>query len=224
MMDESWAWARPIRDAHLSEKLLDRYTLKLLEREAWWEVYLRELQPHFPEELFFAGAGLLSEQERAARKQVIASARAMPWVDYFCAMDGDRVAAMFIGRQQQEDAYLMDLSVIHPDYRRKGLYSAFIQRLIAYTRALGFHRIQSTHAPSNNAVIIAKLKQGFSITGLEVHYEVGPNLMLTYFHSAEQKRAYEYRCGGVQLSKRMIESSQGTFQHLQKAIRQATGE
>ncbi len=222
MMDPRWAWAIPIRTAHLQEKLLGRYSLASLERMEWWDLYIRELAPHFPEELFFSLEGLLSEQERQARKRMIEAQGASPWVDYWCIRDGDRVAAMFLGRQQLEDVYLMDLSIVHPDDRRKGLYSALIQRLISYTQALGFHRILSSHAPSNNPVIIAKLKQGFRITGLELNAEVGPNLLLTYFHTPEQKRAYEYRCGATQLSRRMIESSQGSFARLQKNIEEAT--
>ncbi|ATB41110.1 hypothetical protein CYFUS_006572 [Cystobacter fuscus] len=224
MMDPRWEWALPIREAHLQEKLLGRYTLASLERKEWWDLYLRELAPHFPEELFFSLEGLLSEHERQARKRVIEAQGAAPWVDYWCIRDGEHVAAMFLGRQQREDVYLMDLSIVHPDARRKGLYSALIQRLISYTRALGFHRILSSHAPSNNPVIIAKLKQGFSITGLEIDAEVGPNLLLTYFHNPEQKRAYEYRCGGTHLSKRMVESSQGSFARLQSSIAKATGD
>ncbi len=59
-------------------------------------------------------------------------------------------------------------SAFLPEHRGKGLYSAMLRSVKDYVLGLGFQEISSRHNTTNNAVIVPKLKQGFTIPSLEV--------------------------------------------------------
>ncbi len=61
--------------------------------------------------------------------------------------------------------------------------------MIAYTAALGFRAIESSHAPSNNAALIPKLRAGFMIVSLGIDMREGPAVKLRYFHDREREEA-----------------------------------
>ena len=69
-------------------------------------------------------------------------------------------------------------AAVHPDYRRRGIYRAVIERVLETTRELGFTSVVSNHAPGNNPAIIAKLSLGFRIDRLELDALHGPSLWL----------------------------------------------
>ena len=46
---------------------------------------------------------------------------------------------------------------------------------------------------SNNVVIIANLKLGFHITGMEYSEELGPLVRLTYFHGKHRSQLFKQR-------------------------------
>jgi GNAT superfamily N-acetyltransferase len=64
-------------------------------------------------------------------------------------------------------------SAIVPEHRRQGLYTRLIGALEDEARALGCTRIDSHHRAANSAVLIAKLKAGYTIVGTEFSVEMG---------------------------------------------------
>ena len=78
-----------------------------------------------------------------------------------------------------------------PDYRGRGLYSAFLPKYLAYTTALGMERITTSHHPNNRAIMIAELKVGFDIVGLELHESHGPQIKMAYFIHADRRAGFE---------------------------------
>ena len=115
----------------------------------------------------------------------------------------------------------MQFTVVHTDYRKQGIYSEIIDRVLNYTKSLGFSRVLSCHAPFNNAVLVAKLKKDFKIIGMDVDAALGINVWLCYFHNEELKRAFEFRCGNIEFSKKLSEASLGTAEKLCQAISEA---
>jgi RimJ/RimL family protein N-acetyltransferase len=79
-----------------------------------------------------------------------------------------------------------------PAYRRRGLYSAFLPKYLAYAAALGYERVTTTHHPNNRAIMIAELKVGFDIVGLELHEGHGPLIKLAYFMHADRREGFEH--------------------------------
>lgn len=78
----------------------------------------------------------------------------------------------FIGwnYSRQESAFnlYMQNSAIFPEFRRQGLYTELLKKVVSIGTEIGFQTIYSRHVSTNNDVIIAKLKLGFKITSLEV--------------------------------------------------------
>jgi hypothetical protein len=63
-----------------------------------------------------------------------------------------------------------------------------VQRVIEHARSGGHVAVLSRHATDNNAVIVAKLKLGFFVSGFEYSEVYGPLVRLTFLLS-EQRRA-----------------------------------
>lgn len=118
-----------------------------------------------------------------------------PLSDFWAVKDGESVVMMGCGHQVDDRIYRMWHTHVHPDHRGKGLYGQYVRRVLAYSRDIGFRVVTSEHAPSNNAVIIAKLKAGFRVYALEMNAAAGPSLCLRYFHDPLELSAYQFRCG-----------------------------
>lgn len=218
-MNSAWDWTNPIREKHFGEPLAGRYALERLEASDYWPLHEVELRQHFPEEFYFDLRALASEAEQRARTRIEASEAAVRLADFWAVRDGDRIVAMFSGHQKDADTWRMWHTNIHPDYRRRGLYAEIIQRTLAYARELGFSVVVSEHAPSNNPVLIAKLKAGFRVAAMELDPAVGPSLVLKYFHDEAHRRAYEFRCGHASLDDGLIRSGFGAWSQLLEQIR-----
>ena len=76
-------------------------------------------------------------------------------------------------------------------YRGKGLYTAFLKQWLPYMEALGYERVTTTHHPNNRAILIAELKAGFDIVGLELHESHGPLVRMAYFVHDDRRRGFE---------------------------------
>ncbi len=101
------------------------------------------------------------------------------------------------GHQESSEAFYMRNSAVFPEHRRRGLYSALLTETLRRLSGLGFQRIYSRHSASNNAVIIPKLKAGFTITALEVTDSFGVLVHLTYLPHPLRRKMMEYRVGDV---------------------------
>jgi GNAT superfamily N-acetyltransferase len=101
------------------------------------------------------------------------------------------------GWQDSADSFYMGASVVDPALRRKGYYSQLVQYILDRTDELGFQSVSSNHILANNAVIIAKLKLGFTIKGIEVDAVHGTLLRLNYHHNELMKKAARFRVGAI---------------------------
>jgi GNAT superfamily N-acetyltransferase len=84
------------------------------------------------------------------------------------------------GWQDGDTSFYMAMSAIVPAHRRQGLYTALVRRVVAMARAEGFTEVWSRHRVDNNPVIIAKLKLGFTIRGLDMSPTFGPTVRLVH--------------------------------------------
>lgn len=86
--------------------------------------------------------------------------------------------------------------------RRAGVYSELVRRVIEHARAQGFVAIMSRHAAGNNAVIVAKLKLGFFVSGFEYSEVYGPLVRLTYLVGDLRRSLYRTRSSPIRRAKR----------------------
>ncbi len=101
------------------------------------------------------------------------------------------------GWQDSADSFYMGASGVAPELRRRGHYTQLVSYFLRKTKELGFQVVSSNHILTNNSVIIAKLKMGFTIKGLEVDAVHGTLLKLNYHHNSMMKAAARFRAGAV---------------------------
>jgi hypothetical protein len=66
--------------------------------------------------------------------------------------------------------------------------------------------------------LIAKLRAGFRIFGLDIDGMAGISVVLRYFHNPEHLAAYELRCGHATLTPGLRENGAGAFQVLKNQL------
>jgi GNAT superfamily N-acetyltransferase len=94
------------------------------------------------------------------------------------------------GEMLDSMTFFMSNTGVLPAYRRRGIYSAFLKQLLRYLAALGYERVTSKHQTNNAPVIIAKLKAGFVIVGLDLDERWGAQVELGYFFHEDRRRGY----------------------------------
>lgn len=204
--------------------LLDRYKFEILSTEKeLWDHYEcnRESFAYTPLEVYFSQEDLYTQSEQEKLRILNAPSDRSALIDSFLIRDKDnsnKIVALYHGWQKCHDSYYMQTSFVHKDYRRKGIYSALVDRILEYTKFLGFCRVLSCHSPCNNPVLVAKLKKGFHIAGMDIDAAFGTNIWLCYFHNIDMKRAFEFRSGHISFNEKLYSSSYGTAELLYKEL------
>lgn len=222
-MASSWDWAQPIRDKHFGAPLIGGFPFSPTTREAYWELHDKALRAFFPREVFFDFWSPRDGAEKADKTRLGQAMGGHRLEDFWVVRDGEQVAMMGCGHQVDDRVYRMWHSHVHPEYRKRGLYKDYLRRMLAYTAELGFRAVTSEHAPSNNAVLVAKLSAGFRIAALELNAAAGPSLCLRYFHDPVELAAYEYRCGLATVSAALMARGAGAADELARQFREGGG-
>ena len=69
--------------------------------------------------------------------------------------------------------------------RRKGVYSQLVKAVLGHAESRGYAAVTSRHVAANVAVIIAKLRLSFQISGFEYSEVYGPLVRAAPIRSAE---------------------------------------
>ena len=101
------------------------------------------------------------------------------------------------GKQINYDTFLMVNTGILPKYQGKGIYTALLKKFMLMLENMGYEVVKSHHYINNNRILLAKLKQGFVITGFEVSEHFGTIVNLTCFFNKRRKQLYESRTGNI---------------------------
>jgi|GEM_PF-1633190 len=206
------------RKKFFSEPLLAHYSIQWVSEEILWQSFSPEQYLFKPSDLYFEPKKLLNSTQRAKLELLKLGQDYM--TDSILVKDPATETAVLLyhGYQKSFDSYYMQFSAVHPDYRNKGIYSAFLRCMLGYTEQLGFSTVLSCHSPANNAVLIAKLKQGFKISSMEIDGHMGLNVWLTYFHNKTLEQAFLMRAGHICFDQAMADASYGTAKQLYKQL------
>lgn len=217
---DRWHHARVAFDEHFRPLRDLGYTLeRVADAAAYWTLQEAHLRDDFPDEVFFDLRAVRSEHERAGQERLAAVRADEPLRDFTAVRDaGGDLVAMFSGEQRTESVYRMWHSTVRTDARRRGIYRLIVDGTIAYTRALGFDAITSEHAPCNNPILIAKLRAGFRLYGMELDPMAGPSVILRYFHNPDHLAAFELRCGLATLTPAVRARAFGAFGKLREQM------
>lgn len=109
------------------------------------------------------------------------------------AFAGDDLVGASVGWQDAADRFYMALSIVAPAHRRRGVYTAMVDAVLTAARKAGYAEVTSRHRPDNAAVLIAKLRLGFIITGYETSAAFGDMVRMTLPLTAARRRAFAKR-------------------------------
>lgn len=137
---------------------------------------------------------LLSEEERAGHR-ALKKAFGFPNAIRLGAYAEEKLIGWTVGWQDGESSFYMANSAVLPEYRRQGVYRTLVNTLLDLLREKGFQLIRSRHVATNSPVIIAKLKQGFVINGMELHDAFGTLVQLSYYLNAGRRKLIDVRAG-----------------------------
>ncbi|MGE5095399.1 MAG: GNAT family N-acetyltransferase [Betaproteobacteria bacterium] len=113
------------------------------------------------------------------------------------AFENDTLVGWTYGWFERSGTYYMANSAVLPEHRRKGIYSALVRRAVEAAAERGTSVVRSRHVAANNAVLIAKLKLGFVITGSEFSEEFGLLIRLSYFCDDARRQLFCDRAGPI---------------------------
>ncbi len=130
-----------------------------------------------------------ARRERLERLQELHARSHPEWIVFY---DGNgEPIGWFYGYMEDEETFFIDTIGLVPAFRGRGIYTAFLAQLSACLKATGYERLTTTHHPNNRAALIADLKAGFAIVGLELHESHGPMVKMACFLHSDRRRGFE---------------------------------
>lgn len=153
---------------------------------AWWRA-----DPRPPLEL----AALYTDEQRAAIADL--DAVLAPGLEHrvLLVKDGVPVGA-YRGQQEAFGRYYMINSILDPAWRGRGLYRALLGNVEAAVAEAGFREMYSRHRADNNAVLVPKLRAGWTIAAFEVTPRFGLLVHLRRYLHDGFARAFAHRVDG----------------------------
>lgn len=129
---------------------------------------------------------LTAEEAEAVRR--LRKNLAGAWALRIGAYAGERLIGWSHGWQDGADTFLMATAGVVPEHRRRGIYTALARQVLERTREEGFQAVRSRHVITNNPVLIAKLKIGFHLVGVELSVAHGTLALLEYTFNEGRRR------------------------------------
>lgn len=128
--------------------------------------------------------------EREQRAGRLTAVYAATHREFFLFAAEGQPAGWATGAMIDPSTFFMVWTVVLPEYRRRGLYTAYLSRLLPYLHDLGYERVTSNHMVNNRPVLIAKLKAGFVITGVVLDERYGAQVSLTAFFYPDRRAGF----------------------------------
>ena len=185
--------------------LFDGYEIREMSQE--------DFRPHFQplvKKIFGEGTqsfqvGPTITRRDAAKVEALKANQGNPHVLRLGVFHKTKFVGWHLGLQSEGDAsFYMQNSAIVKKHRRKGLYSALLDRTINILDNMGYQTIYSRHHMTNNAVLIPKLQRDFKITSFEVSDRYGTLIHLTRYKSKTRNKVLDYRVGLIKPDKELL--------------------
>jgi GNAT superfamily N-acetyltransferase len=114
-------------------------------------------------------------------------------------VDGATVGGYW-GQQETFGRYYMTVSVFHPSWRGRGLYTSLLSRVTAAVADAGFREMYSRHRADNNAILVPKLRAGWVIAAFEVAPRWGLTVHLRKYLVDALTLVHEHRVDGARVA------------------------
>lgn len=113
------------------------------------------------------------------------------------AYRGDALVGWSYGYREGAHQFCMLNSGVVAAERRKGVYTQLVEAVLSHAKERGYVSITSRHVPTNAAVLIAKLRLGFQVSGYEYSEVYGPLVRLTYLVGEPRRQLYKSRAAPI---------------------------
>lgn len=177
-------------------------------------VTLRTVE-RFPEPAFTALVDrLLHEPDRRETQERFLGATATPPTRSEAqqvrigAYAGETLVGWSHGLLAHTGVFHVSSSAVEPAYRRQGVYTRLVDAMEEAARGLGCTRIESHHRTANAAVLIAKLKLGYTIVGTEFTGEMGLLVKLSRQLDHRRDALLQARAGTLEGAARFFANSE----------------
>ncbi|HEU4323328.1 MAG TPA: hypothetical protein VFS21_09255 [Roseiflexaceae bacterium] len=182
-----------IRSRFFPHALHNSVSVVSVDHETFW----RAVETIPPEEGPFAPSASLGHyappEGQAAQSTLLRQAARANHEEYLLLLDEcKRCVGWSYGRMRDVRTFLMAHSAVVRPRQREGLYTALLGVLLPYLRVLGYERVTSNHMVTNRAVLIAKLKAGFIISGMALDERFGAQVSMTYFFDEERRQGFAH--------------------------------
>ena len=141
-------------------------------------------------------ASLYTTEQRDRIVDLDAVLGTAPLVHYVILRAGGEPIGSYAGQQEPFGRYYMFNSILRPDWRGRGVYRALLANIERTAAAAGFREMGSRHRADNNAVIVPKLRAGWTISAFEIAPRFGLLVHLRKYLIDGFTRAFGYRVDG----------------------------
>lgn len=122
------------------------------------------------------------------------------------AFAGETLVGWSHGFLPQAGVFHVSSSAVEPAFRRQGIYTQLVAAMEEAARALGCNRIESHHRTANVAVLIAKMKAGYTIVGTEFRADMGLLVKLARQLDRGRDALFQARSGHLEGAARFFSS------------------
>ncbi|APJ03948.1 GNAT family N-acetyltransferase [Silvanigrella aquatica] len=194
--------------------LLNKYSVEKVDIEEYWNIYYNDFFNQYPEEINFDREGLLNNSQLQKRKNLNIMNSSLKIENNLVVKDNGQIIALFRSEQESADIYYMRHAVVHKDYRRQGIYMDYLNKILHYAHHMGFSQVVSCFVAANHLIYKAKIKKDFYVTSLEINPEYGNIVWISHFLNEDLKKAFLFRSGMVEFSKKLFQNSEGNANKL----------
>jgi ribosomal protein S18 acetylase RimI-like enzyme len=175
--------------------------IKRLTNEEFWPLFHNYRPQLFNDSFHYAPFDVQTEYEKEQSVQLRANLKDKINIHLVAFNDENELIGWSSSFQKSAHELYMMNSAIFPEYRRTGLYSRLVHDVLELAEEYGFQTVTSNHVTTNNAVIIAKLKLGFCISGIELTDDFGTLVKLTKHLNETRDKISRFRSGEIKPDK-----------------------
>lgn len=176
-------------------ELKDGYSIKLMDEESFSPLFIKYNRKFFDDTSQVLHLRDVFNESEKVKLRELGALLGEPFTLRLGVFKEEEFVGWHFGFQETALRFYMCNSAILPAHRNKGLYKSLLSRVIEIVEEKGFQEIYSKHMPTNNAVIVPKLKAGFCITSMQLDDIFGVLVHLTYFPHKVRKKILAYRSG-----------------------------
>ena len=178
--------------------LLQNYYAKIVDNPTIFDILKKYRTTVFSDSVDFNRYTVFSDLEKKQFDEKIQSTKAPLRLSYIIEQNNNLVG-WCTAFQKDVDKWYMHNTAIFEQHRKKGLYTAVLQLMLAYAKSEGYQKVTSIHNATNNAIIIPKLKAGFVINGMHINEKFGTMIELSYYVNPQIKAVVDFRSGHKRL-------------------------